>query len=107
MTCRLPLALLPVALLAACGGDNGEGDDRAVAGEVQEGTITDAMLPLDTVRSQPPPAEPEAARQVAGKPAATDPAAPAQEPGAEESEATPPEPPADPISEAIQGVTDN
>ena len=54
---KLPLlvSLLPLALLAACQDDaapaEGEGD---VSGEVLEGTISDAMLPLDTVRSQPP-----------------------------------------------------
>ncbi len=58
---RLPLflALAPLTLLAACG--DGPGDDAGVAsGEVLEGTISDSMLPLDTVRSQPPLAEPRA-----------------------------------------------
>ena len=59
---KLPLitSLLPLALLAACQDDaapaEGEGD---VSGEVLEGTISDAMLPLDTVRSQPPLLNPE------------------------------------------------
>lgn len=46
---------LPVALLAACGGqDSGEADDRTASGEVLEGTISDAMIPLDQLKSQPP-----------------------------------------------------
>lgn len=49
---------LPLALsLAACGGsDEGvqENDERSATGEVLEGTISDAMLPVDRVRSQPP-----------------------------------------------------
>ena len=50
------LALLPLLLLAACGGGADEADDtRAAApGEVLESTISDAMLPLDRLRSQPP-----------------------------------------------------
>jgi hypothetical protein len=53
---------LPPALalaLAACNGGGGD-EEQARSGEVLEGTISDAMLPLDTVRSQPPLAEPEA-----------------------------------------------
>ena len=59
---KLPLlaSLLPFVLLAACQDDaapaEGEGD---VSGEVLEGTISDAMLPLDTVQSQPPLLNPE------------------------------------------------
>lgn len=46
------LIALPLAL-AACGGK--EPDKSATAaGEILEGTASDAMLPLDTVRSQPP-----------------------------------------------------
>lgn len=61
MNRSLPLALLPIILLSACGGgENGDGDGRA-SGQVAEGTISDAMLPLDTVRSQAPLAAPEAA----------------------------------------------
>lgn len=55
------MAAAPLLLLTACGDDaaTGEGDDREASGEVLEGTISDAMLPLDEVRSQPPLAEPE------------------------------------------------
>jgi hypothetical protein len=46
---------VPVAciLLAACGGD-AENDRRTASGQVLEGSISDSMLPLETVRSQPP-----------------------------------------------------
>jgi len=56
------LAWLSLVLtLAACGRDERAAPLAAAGGEVQEGTISDAMLPLDTVRSQPPLApEPEA-----------------------------------------------
>ena len=78
----LPLPLL--AVLAGCGGDGASTDGSAVAPvEVMEGTISDAMLPLATVRSQPPllPAEPDTATSASGPsalPAA--PPAPAAEP---------------------------
>ncbi len=46
------LALLPLAL-AACQGE--KPDDKARAGgEILPGSASDAMLPLDTLRSQPP-----------------------------------------------------
>ena len=43
--------------LSACGDDaetTAEDDGREASGEVLEGTISDAMLPLDQVRSQAP-----------------------------------------------------
>ena len=55
---RLLLAA-PLALLAACGDEAPTDDSRAATGEVLEGTISDAMLPVDRVRSQPPLAAPE------------------------------------------------
>ena len=58
---HLFLALPAFALLAACGGDAPAGNDsRAASGEVLEGTISDAMLPVDRVRSEPPLEDPEA-----------------------------------------------
>ena len=61
MTVKFPYLALPLlALLAACGGDAPADDGRAASGEVLEGTISDAMLPLDRVRSEPPPEDPEA-----------------------------------------------
>lgn len=53
MNCRLPLLLLALALTAGC-NDTADKDRRTASGEVLEGTISDAMLPLDTVQSQPP-----------------------------------------------------
>lgn len=57
---RLPAALIPLALLAGCGEEPvvepSDNDGRAAAGEVIGGTISDSMLPLDTLRSQAPPA---------------------------------------------------
>jgi hypothetical protein len=57
---RLFLALPALALLAACGGNAPADDGRAASGDVLEGTISDAMLPVDRVRSEPPLEDPEA-----------------------------------------------
>ena len=61
ITVRAAIAA-PLLLLAACNDEpaatKGEGDADAAA-EVLEGTISDEMLPLDRVRSQPPLAEGE------------------------------------------------
>jgi hypothetical protein len=46
-------ALLPLAL-AACGGQDRGDDKRTAGGEVLPGSVSDAMLPIDSVRSQPP-----------------------------------------------------
>lgn len=57
------LALVLAPLLSACGDDPApalEEGEREASEEVLEGTISDAMLPLDQVRSQAPLAEPEA-----------------------------------------------
>jgi hypothetical protein len=56
---RLFLALTPLMLLAACGEERAD-EGRAASGEVLEGTISDAMLPLDRVQSEPPLEDPEA-----------------------------------------------
>lgn len=63
---RLILALPVLALLAGCGDDAASGDGRAASGEVLEGTISDAMLPVDRVRSEPPLADPAAFAQTRG-----------------------------------------
>jgi hypothetical protein len=113
MNRSLPLALLPLILLSACGGgENGDGDGRA-SGQVAEGTISDAMLPLDTVRSQAPLAAPEAAASGAAGAKSTGAASDASDTAAtdqsdaDEAAATPaPEretSPVDPIGAAISG----
>lgn len=49
-------ALAPLVLLAACNGSGEKGPERkTAAGEVLGGSISDSMLPLDTVQSQSPP----------------------------------------------------
>ncbi len=56
---RLLLPLLIAALaLTACGKEAAppQGDDnRRAEGEIQGGSISDAMIPLDTLTSQSPP----------------------------------------------------
>jgi len=61
------LLLAPLLLaLTGCGlGDDSSGKDAA-AGQVLPGTISDAMVPLDTVRSQPPLAPPPGQAKPAG-----------------------------------------
>ena len=52
-----PAIALPLLLaIAACGGDAdvAEGDNADAVAEVVDGTISDAMLPLDQTRSQAP-----------------------------------------------------
>jgi len=53
---RLAVSALLLAL-TACGGGAEEtaAERKTAAGEVLGGTISDAMLPLDTVQSQSPP----------------------------------------------------
>jgi len=41
-------------LLAGCGGSKQENDARTASGEVLDGTISDAMLPIERTNSQPP-----------------------------------------------------
>jgi hypothetical protein len=57
---RLSLVLPALAGLAACGGNAPADDGRAASGEVLEGTISDSMLPVDRVRSEPPLEDPAA-----------------------------------------------
>jgi hypothetical protein len=87
---RLFLALLPIALLAAC---NEEAVDEGQAtGEVLEGTVSDAMLPLDRVQSEPPLEDPEAFAEVQEKAADAAPGAPGGETQGEAPEAEAGEP---------------
>jgi hypothetical protein len=76
---RLFIALIPLALLAACKDEvANEADSRSARGEVLEGTISDAMLPLDRVRSEPPLEDPEAFAEAQEKATEGAPGAPAQ-----------------------------
>lgn len=54
MKLRFAMLALPALLLAGCGDSSADDDERTASGEVLEGTISDGMLPLDTVTSQPP-----------------------------------------------------
>ena len=83
--------ILTAALaVSACGSNPEPVEDGSASGEVLEGSISDAMLPLDTVQSQSPPLEIPRADP-------TDPANPA-DPDAEEPEETTAE--AEPAPEA-------
>ena len=61
--CACPL------LLSACQGEKKPAEARTAQGEILSGSASDAMLPLNTVRSQPPLA-PEAI--ATGKPGKAD-----------------------------------
>ena len=65
-TKTLLAAVLPSMLLAGCDDDPAPAveDDRTASGEILEGSISDEMLPLDRLDSQPPLIRP--------RPAATD-----------------------------------
>nr|WP_166179775.1 hypothetical protein [Altererythrobacter segetis] len=54
MTLPRSLALLlPLVLLAGC-NKPARNDERSASGEVLQGTVSDAMLPLDKLKSEPP-----------------------------------------------------
>lgn len=63
---RIFLALTALALLAACGEEPAD-EGAAAQGEVLEGTISDAMLPLDRVQSEAPLEDPEAFEKAQGE----------------------------------------
>ena len=104
MTDKRPiLILLPLALLAACKDEVADDTGRAASGEVLEGTISDAMLPLDRVTSEPPLEDPEAfakAQEKADSPAATG------SPGAETEEVEAPDSEAEPAAEPAPAAED-
>jgi hypothetical protein len=54
--------LLPLALLAGCNNKPATNDRRSASGEVLQGTTSDAMLPLDKLKSQPPLLAPSEAK---------------------------------------------
>ena len=90
MTAARPILVLSVlVLLAACGGEAPAEDGRAASGDVLEGTISDAMLPVDRVRSEAPLEDPEAFAEARSKAARTEVSEEAAEddeaPGAEET----------------------
>jgi hypothetical protein len=94
------IALSPLVLLAACGKQAPANDSRSASGEVLEGTVSDAMLPLDTVKSEPPFEDPKAAHAVQeGAATASGAGADAAEGDAIEGEATE-APAAEPTPEA-------
>ncbi|ANY19485.1 hypothetical protein A6F68_00960 [Tsuneonella dongtanensis] len=88
---------LPLALaLAACGGGGGgaEAERKTAAGEVLGGSISDDMLPLDTVTSQSPPLRETSDAPTAASSRSTDAPTPKEdEPAAEPEQA--PEPAAE------------
>ena len=94
-------ALPLVLLLAACGGDGGKGGEErgTAAGEVLGGSITDDMLPLDTVTSESPPM-----RETGESTSAASSDRPSAGPSAPASEAadTPAEPAAAPDADAAE-----
>lgn len=51
---RLLIPALAMAALGACERDQPAATRASAEGEILEGSVSDAMLPLDTVRSQPP-----------------------------------------------------
>jgi len=88
--------ILPLVLaLAACGGDPApSADGGSASGEVLEGSISDAMLPLDTVQSQSLPLEkpgPEATASEDREAEAPEETAEAAEPASETDEPAPEE----------------
>ena len=86
------LALILPFALAACGGDAGtEGERKTAAGEVLGGTISDDMLPLDTVTSQSPPLREQAKGEGGGADAVDGSTLPPRD-----TEGGPGEPPRDP-----------
>jgi hypothetical protein len=88
---RLPLRLLCLGVLpltlAACKGEKKPAESRTAQGEILPGSASDAMLPLDTVRSQPPLAPMEVASGKPGRTSASGGAEAAAEPDAAATEA--------------------
>ncbi len=91
------LACLGMMLaLAACNGEKTSAAAGSAGGEILPGSVSDAMLPVDSVRSQPPLAPKgndegdKDGKKDGKKPGKPQPSAKAAEPAA------PPEPPASP-----------
>lgn len=84
MTRRYGLALIAMLALAGCQQEKSAAPAVA-GGQILEGSVSDAMLPIDTVRSQAPLAPPTGA---ARSPAATE-AAAEDQPAAEPTQSAP------------------
>jgi hypothetical protein len=93
---RFLAPLVPLALLAACGDEPAEDGERSASGEVLEGTISDAMLPLDQLQSEPPLLAPERA------PAAREASGPGQPGGADDADEEETAPAEDDAAEELQ-----
>ncbi|MDD3799143.1 MAG: hypothetical protein PHE36_08200 [Novosphingobium sp.] len=94
---RVILALSPAVLLAACGDDASRKEDgRTAAGEVLEGSISDAMIPLDQLKSQAPLAGPDKTAASAGADAADG------EAGAEDGATPATDAATDPVAAAVE-----
>lgn len=85
-----------VLALAACKGDEKKPVGGNASGEILPGSVSDAMLPLDTVTSQAPLA-PKAETSEKGD--TTKPGRPAADPKPKPSESTPAEPADPPAAE--------
>jgi len=59
---RSTILLAALALLGACHGSSPKNDQRSASGQVLQGTISDAMLPVDKLRSQGPLLAPSQAK---------------------------------------------
>ena len=59
---RSTILIAAVALLAACHESSPKNDQRSASGQVLQGTISDAMLPVDKLRSQGPTLAPTAGK---------------------------------------------
>ena len=62
---RSTALLAGVCLLAACHGSSQKNDQRSASGQVLQGTISDAMLPVDKLKSQGPTLAPAAGKGAA------------------------------------------
>lgn len=115
MRISLMLLAVPALLLAGCNSEpepvavNNAADDRTAAGDVQGGTISDAMLPLESVRSQSPALAPEPSEASSSGQSSTpssedasqDESAPAPEPQVEAQPQPAPEPAAEPVAAEV------
>lgn len=106
---RPALAALLLLTLAACGKEAPPPPDQAGAdgarGQVLEGTISDAMLPLDTI-VQPEPLPGAALRDVKGDGEAT-PAREPRKPREQTAEDSTPEPTASATPESTPAATED